>query len=79
MRAASDRDSVSGDDTYTIGILQADQVQSTHRIDPRMTAEGILTTHTLPVEPGARIDGIVVQPSGGDGYYSIGHIRIIAE
>jgi hypothetical protein len=41
-----------------------------------MVSDSSLVTHSIEVPSGLTFDAVLVQPSGGDARYSLGHIAL---
>jgi hypothetical protein len=68
---------VSGDDRYTVRFLHRGEVVSEVVTYPRSPASGHLETRVADAPRDEEFDAIRVVPSGGDGRYSLGHLRWI--
>ena len=68
---------VSGDDRYAVRFLQHGEVVTEAMTYPRSPASGHLETRVVDAPAGEEFDTIRVVPSGGDGRYSLGHLRWI--
>jgi arabinofuranosyltransferase len=69
--------SVSRNDRYEVTLLEEGRPVFRTRLEQRMQADSSLVTHTVEVPEEARFDAILVQPSGGDARYSLGHLRLL--
>jgi arabinofuranosyltransferase len=69
--------SVSGNDTYRVKLLSGERSVHEGRIVQRPDWQGGLTTHVLTVPAGIRFDSVLIQPSGGDSVYELGHLTIV--
>jgi arabinofuranosyltransferase len=66
---------VSGDDRYAVRFLRRGEVVSEVVTYPRSPASGHLETRVADAPRDEEFDAIRVVPSGGDGRYSLGHLR----
>jgi arabinofuranosyltransferase len=68
---------VSGDDRYTVRFLRQGEVVGEATTYPRSPASGHMETRVVDAPDDEEFDALRVVPSGGDGRYSLGHLRWI--
>jgi arabinofuranosyltransferase len=69
--------SVSRNDQYDLTFLHEGRPVHKSRLDQRERGDSSLVTHVIDVPEGTRFDAILIEPSGGDARYSLGHLRIL--
>jgi arabinofuranosyltransferase len=68
--------SVSRNDHYRVVLRQSGVDVFEATIRQPMVSDSSLVTHSIEVPSGLTFDAVLVQPSGGDARYSLGHIAL---
>jgi arabinofuranosyltransferase len=71
--------SVSRNDRYTIFLMRRGERVDARRVARRMSSDSSLLTVSVQVPADVEFDAIRIEPSAGDGRYSLGHLRVLSE
>jgi hypothetical protein len=67
--------SVSRNDVYEVKLRHEGRTVARRRSAPLMSADGSLALRSIAIAAD-RADAVLVRPAGGDGRFSLGHVRI---
>lgn len=69
--------SVSRNDRYRITLLEQSARVYETSLDQPMSGDSSLVTHTIDLPPNQTFDAVLLQPSGGDARYALGHLKVL--
>ncbi len=68
--------SVSRNDQYRLLLRRQSATVYEHRIRQDMSGDGSMRTHRVHLPPDIVFDAVAVKPSGGDGRYALGSLKV---
>jgi arabinofuranosyltransferase len=78
-RASALELTLSNNDRYRVTLSEGDRTVHETSADGVLNKDGRLLTYRLPVPNTVEFDTIRVEPTSGDGRYSLGHLRVIPQ
>lgn len=69
--------SVSRNDQYWITLLQEGETVYRVALNQPMNSDSSLITHKIDLPQNRTFDAVLVQPSGGDARYALGHLKLL--
>ena len=69
--------SVSRNDRYRIALMANGVEVHVTRLNQPMSGDGTLLTHVVDLPHEVTFDAVLVQPSGGDARYFLGHLKVL--